>query len=77
MGNTELMDSWRQLAVETIVTLAETAPAMLRKSANKFLNGFGRCFHWEHYEIVGNLTLCSSDTSVILGSVIFPPLPPC
>ena len=26
-----LNDSWRQLGVEMIVTLAETAPAMLRK----------------------------------------------
>ena len=29
--NTNLLDSWRQLGLEMIVTIAETAPAMLRK----------------------------------------------
>ncbi|XP_072034276.1 importin-5-like [Amphiura filiformis] len=31
MENKNLTDSWRQLGVEMVVTLAETAPAMLRK----------------------------------------------
>lgn len=31
MANEELLDSWRQLALEVIVTLAETAPASVRK----------------------------------------------
>ncbi|XP_049800660.1 importin-5 [Schistocerca nitens] len=30
-------DSWRHLALETVVTLAETAPAMLRKIGGKYL----------------------------------------
>ena len=31
IGNGELQDSWRQLALEVVVTLSETAPAMVRK----------------------------------------------
>jgi len=31
------MDSWRQLALEVIVTLAETAPAMVRKVGGKYI----------------------------------------
>ncbi|KAI4464528.1 importin beta [Holotrichia oblita] len=31
------LDSWRQLALETMVTLAEMAPAMVRKSAGKYI----------------------------------------
>lgn len=31
MANEELLDSWRHLALEVIVTLAETAPASVRK----------------------------------------------
>ncbi|XP_017777748.1 PREDICTED: importin-5 [Nicrophorus vespilloides] len=31
------MDSWRQLALETMVTLSEMAPAMVRKSANTYI----------------------------------------
>ena len=33
----EQMESWRQLALEIIVTLAETAPAMVRKVAGNHL----------------------------------------
>nr|CAG4643007.1 EOG090X00U8 [Ilyocryptus agilis] len=32
VANEELLDSWRQLALEIVVTLAETAPASVRKS---------------------------------------------
>ncbi|KAI9554129.1 hypothetical protein GHT06_019401 [Daphnia sinensis] len=32
VANEELLDSWRQLALEVIVTLAETAPASVRKN---------------------------------------------
>jgi len=32
VANEELLDSWRQLALEVIVTLAETAPASVRKA---------------------------------------------
>lgn len=31
------LDTWRQLALEVMVTLAETAPAMVRKQASKHL----------------------------------------
>jgi len=31
IGNTDLMESWRHLALEVVVTTAETAPAMVRK----------------------------------------------
>ena len=31
MENKGLSDSWRQLGAEMVVTLAETAPAMMRK----------------------------------------------
>lgn len=31
VGNSELPDQWRHLALEVIVTMSETAPAMLRK----------------------------------------------
>ena len=31
VGNTDLMESWRHLALEVVVTTAETAPAMVRK----------------------------------------------
>jgi len=31
IGNTEMMDAWRHLALELTVTTAETAPAMVRK----------------------------------------------
>lgn len=36
-SNEEMEDSWRQLALEVIVTLAETAPAMVRKVAGKYI----------------------------------------
>ena len=32
VANEELLDSWRQLALEVVVTLAETAPASVRKA---------------------------------------------
>lgn len=34
----EMGDQWRQLSLEVIVTLSETAPAMVRKHCGKFLN---------------------------------------
>ncbi|KAI0224095.1 Importin-5 [Lamellibrachia satsuma] len=40
VGNTEMSDQYRQLAMEVIVTLSETAPAMIRKFSGKFLNDF-------------------------------------
>lgn len=36
-SNTEIMDSWRQLALEVMVTMSETAPAMVRKVCNKYV----------------------------------------
>ena len=41
VGNTELGDTWRQLALEVIVTLAESAPAMVRKNS-KFLTDLSK-----------------------------------
>lgn len=37
MGTTGVEDSWKQLSLEVIVTLAENAPAMMRKHTTKFL----------------------------------------
>ncbi|XP_063224188.1 importin-5 [Bacillus rossius redtenbacheri] len=37
VGNEEMLDSWRQLGLEVIVTLAETAPAMVRKVGAKHI----------------------------------------
>ena len=31
LSDTNLEDSWRQLGMEAIVTMSETAPAMIRK----------------------------------------------
>ena len=36
-----MSDQYRQLAMEVVVTLSETAPAMIRKFSAKFLNVFG------------------------------------
>lgn len=36
-SDTGALDTWRQLALEVLVTLAETAPAMVRKQAGKYL----------------------------------------
>lgn len=36
-SNEEMLDSWRQLALEVLVTLAETAPAMVRKVGEKYI----------------------------------------
>ncbi|XP_018335482.1 importin-5 [Agrilus planipennis] len=36
-SNSESLDNWRQLALEVMVTLAETAPAMVRKQASKYI----------------------------------------
>ena len=36
LGDNNLPDNWRQLSLEVLVTLSETAPAMLRKNG-KFL----------------------------------------
>ncbi|XP_070538592.1 importin-5-like [Ptychodera flava] len=36
-ADTNLTDNWRQLGLEVIVTMSETAPAMLRKQAAKFV----------------------------------------
>lgn len=36
-ADTEMEDSWRHLALEVIVTLAETAPAMLRRVGAKYI----------------------------------------
>ena len=38
VGNEELGDSWRHLALELVVTTAETAPAMVRKVREKGLS---------------------------------------
>ncbi|XP_076324305.1 importin-5-like isoform X2 [Tachypleus tridentatus] len=37
ISETKMTDSWRQLALEVIVTLSETAPAMMRKLASKHI----------------------------------------
>ncbi|XP_011500552.1 PREDICTED: importin-5 isoform X2 [Ceratosolen solmsi marchali] len=37
-SNEDMEDSWRQLALEVIVTLAETAPAMVRKVGGKYIS---------------------------------------
>nr|XP_033205678.1 importin-5 [Bombus vancouverensis nearcticus] len=36
-SNDDMIDSWRQLALEVLVTLAETAPAMVRKVGGKYI----------------------------------------
>ncbi len=36
-SNADLDDAWRQLALEVIVTLSETAPAMVRKVGAKYI----------------------------------------
>lgn len=36
VANANLEDTWRQLALEVIVTMSETAPAMVRK-LSKFI----------------------------------------
>ncbi|XP_011878216.1 PREDICTED: importin-5 [Vollenhovia emeryi] len=36
-SNEEMLDSWRQLALEVLVTLAETAPAMVRKVGDTYI----------------------------------------
>ncbi|XP_029055806.1 karyopherin beta 3 [Osmia lignaria lignaria] len=36
-SNEEMGDSWRQLSLEVLVTLAETAPAMVRKVGGKYI----------------------------------------
>ncbi len=41
MGDSNIPDAWRQLALEVIVTLSETAPAMVRKHG-KFLGIMGK-----------------------------------
>jgi hypothetical protein len=41
-GNSELDESWRQLAFECITTLAESVPQMLRKHANKIMPEIAR-----------------------------------
>ena len=40
IGDSNINDNWRQLALEVIVTLSETAPAMIRKFG-KFLGNLG------------------------------------
>ena len=40
MADSELPDSWRQLGMEVIVTMSETAPAMVRKYS-KFIPMLG------------------------------------
>jgi len=37
LSNEDMPDSWRHLALEAMVTLAETAPAMLRKVGAKYI----------------------------------------
>ena len=36
-SNEEMPDNWRQLTLEVLVTLAETAPAMVRKVGGKYI----------------------------------------
>ena len=36
-SNEDITSSWRHLALEVIVTLSETAPAMMRKEASKYI----------------------------------------
>ena len=42
LANTDLSDPMRQLALEVIVTMSETASAMVRKFSSKFLGEFGK-----------------------------------
>uniref|UniRef100_T1J449 TOG domain-containing protein n=1 Tax=Strigamia maritima TaxID=126957 RepID=T1J449_STRMM len=37
LTDTTMSDNWRHLALEVMVTLAETAPGMVRKSGNKYI----------------------------------------
>lgn len=37
LSNDDVPDSWRHLALEVMVTLSETAPAMLRKVGAKYI----------------------------------------
>ena len=43
IGNAEAMDTWRQMSLELVVGLAESAPAMVRKFCTKFLPELGTC----------------------------------
>lgn len=36
-SNSDMLDSWRHMALEVMVTLAETAPSMVRKVADKYV----------------------------------------
>lgn len=36
-SNTDVMDSWRQLTLEVMVTMSETAPAMVRRVCSKYV----------------------------------------
>ena len=40
IGDANIGDNWKQLSLEVIVTLSETAPAMIRKFG-KFLGNLG------------------------------------
>ena len=42
VGDKDAIDSWRQLALEVIVALSESSPAMVRKFGGKFLDVLGR-----------------------------------
>lgn len=37
LGSTETSESYRQMCLEVVVTLAETAPAMMRKESSKYI----------------------------------------
>lgn len=37
VSNEEMSDSWRQLALEVMVSLSENAPAMVRKAGGKYI----------------------------------------
>nr|CAG4651581.1 EOG090X00U8 [Triops cancriformis] len=46
VGNTELPESWRQLALEVVVTLSETAPATVRKAGSAYITSLvTACLH--------------------------------
>jgi len=50
LSDTNMSDQWRQLALEVIVTMSETAPATVRK-VGKFITLLG----WLHLSLLINI----------------------
>ena len=66
-----LDNTWRHLALETIVTLSETAPAMIRKNSGHMIPKISMLFFWTYCQILNFLFIkCNLDKMFSL-SVIF------